>query len=156
MEAIMNKHECAPENAAKMLDWIHTRGGVAIWESINPSNPGASWSTPATFADGSVATKPDWQCNNQPARIITDASDIEVVERREVKRFRVGVRIGAQGMTAKVTDGGTRKIHAAVEKAGEGASYGFDYLTQEAIITVPGARVPLAEYVAAHASEARP
>jgi hypothetical protein len=51
-------------------------------------------------------------------------------------------------MTFKVTDGGTRKIRAAVDKAGEGATYEFDYETQEAIITVPDKRVSLAEYVA--------
>jgi len=153
----MGKHECAPENAARMMDWIANRGGVAIWESVNLANLGTSWSTPATHADGSAATKPTWQSNNQPARIIIDPADIEVVTRREVKRFRVGVRIGAQGMTAKVTDGGTRKIRAAVEKAGDGASYAFDYQTQEAVITVPGERVSLVEYLAAHASaEARP
>ena len=144
----MNKHECAPENADRMMNWILTRGGVAIWDSANLSNPGASWSAPALSALGGLPlAKPTWQAADGPARIITDAADIEVITRREVKRFRVGVRMGSQGMTFKVTDGGTRKIRAAVDKAGEGADYAFDYESQEAVITVPDKRVPLAEYV---------
>lgn len=134
------KHECAPEHAARMLDWIANRGGVAVWQSINVANLGASWSTPATLADGQPATKPTWQVADAPERIITDARDIEVVTRREVKRFHVGV------FALKLTDGATRKVRAAVEKAGEGASYEFDYSTQEAVITVPGEHVLLSDW----------
>jgi hypothetical protein len=43
------KHHISPETAAKALEWIKTRGGLAIWQSVNLSNPGASWSTPATI-----------------------------------------------------------------------------------------------------------
>ena len=142
----MDKHECAPENAAKMLDWIRTRGGVAVWRSANLSNPGASWSAPALTSEGlPQPTKPTWEAESRPARIITDPSEIEVVTRREVKRFRVGVRMA--GLTLKVTDAGTRRIRAEVEKAGDGASYEFDYDEQAAIITVPGERVLLSEWV---------
>ena len=55
----------------------------------------------------------------------------------EVKRFRVGVRWGSQGFMLKVTDGGTRRIWKEVSKAGEGAYYRFDYMTQEAVIMKP-------------------
>lgn len=139
-------HECAPEHAAQMLDWIHNRGGVAVWSSINLSNPGASWSTPVLTKSGELMSKPTWEAEDRPSRVIKDASLIDVVTRREVKRFRVAVRLGGQGLTAKVTTAGTKRIRAEVDKAGEGASYCFDYGTQEAVITVPDKRVPLNEW----------
>ena len=143
-----DKHECAPENAAKMLDWIRTRGGVAIWRSVNLSNPGASWSAPVRAADSRPYPKPTWEAESQPSRIITDPSEIEVVTRREVRRFRVAIRAaGASVMSFKLTDASTRKVREAVDKAGDGASYEFDYTSQEAIITVPGERVLLSEWV---------
>ena len=55
----------------------------------------------------------------------------------EVKRFHVGVRMGSNGLALKVTDGGSRRIRREVSKAGEGAYYAFDYLTQDAIILRP-------------------
>lgn len=138
------KHECAPENASTMLLWINTRGGVAVWRSINLSNPGASWSTPALTEDGKPMGKPTWQADSEPERVITSADDIEVVTRREAKRFRIGVR--RTGLAFKLTDASSRKVRAAVEKAGDGAGYAFDYETQQAIITVPDKKVPLSEW----------
>jgi hypothetical protein len=58
----------------------------------------------------------------------------------EVKRFRVGIRLGAQGFKVKVTDGGTRRIWREIAKAGEGSFCEFDYMTQEAVIMKPEAR----------------
>src|SRR5262245_8279659 len=133
----MKKHIVTPEHATKMLDWLQTRGGIAIWPSVNLSNPGASWSTPALKEDGSPMTKPTWQAANEPERIITSIDDVMVSIDKEVKRFRVGVRMGRQGFSLKVTDGGTRRIRAAVAKAGEGAYHSFDYETQEAVIMAP-------------------
>ncbi len=140
----MSKHQCSPENAGKMKDWIANRGGLFIWQSINLSNPSASWTTPARTEDGQPYQKPTWQAAAAPARHITSADDVEVVTANEVKRFHVGVR--QAGLSIKVTDGGSRRIRAAVEKAGEGAWYEFDYSTQEAIILVPGKVVPLNEW----------
>jgi hypothetical protein len=150
----MDKHECAPENAELMLTWIRTRGGVAVWRSANLSNPGASWSTPAMTSGivgaggGEPMRKPTWEADDKPERIITDPGDIEVVTRREVKRFHVAVRAGSQGLMLKVSDGGTRRIRSEVAKAGDGASYYFDYGDEKnAVITVPDKRVPLLQYV---------
>jgi len=142
----MTKLECAPENAAMMLRWIAERGGVAVWESVNLSNPGASWSTPALADDGLPALRPSWEADNKPARIVTDASEIEVVTRLEVKRFRVAVRRGSQGLMLELTDGAARKVEAAIAEAGEDANYRFDYGTQEAVVTVPDKKVPLSEW----------
>ena len=147
METNPGKHECSPENAAKMRQWIQERGGVAIWRSVNLANPGASWSTPAKALDGSPTTKPTWEAESQPACIITDPAQIEVVTRREVRRFRVGVRMGSQGMSLKLTDASSRRVREACAKAGKDASYAFDHETQEAVITVPDKCVPLSKWV---------
>lgn len=140
------RHECAPENASRMRDWIATRGGVAIWASVNLSNASASWSTPA-LTEGAPTTRPNWQADVKPVRIITDASEIEVITRREVKRFHVAIRVGGGGY--KLTDGATRRVRAEVEKAGKDAIYEFDYSSQEACILVPAERVLLSEWTPA-------
>jgi hypothetical protein len=130
-------HSCIAENAPRFLDWIRNRGGVAVWHSVNLANPGASWSTPALTKDGDPTGKPTWQAANQPARIITSTDDILVDKPKEIKRFHVAVRMGSQGMSLKVTDGGSRRIEREVAKAGYRAWYEFDYETQEAVILVP-------------------
>lgn len=56
----------------------------------------------------------------------------------------------------KCTDASTRRIRAAVERAGEGAYHVFDYMTQEAVIMRPTRQVPIAEYVAARMAESIP
>jgi len=140
-----DKHECAPENATKMLQWIKTRGGVAIWRSVNLSNLGASWSTPALTPEGQPYPKPTWQADSKPERIITDATEIEVVTRKEVRRFHVGVR--QAGLAFKLTDASSRRLRDAVAKAGKDASHAFDYEAQDAIVTVPDKRVLLSEWI---------
>lgn len=141
------KHECTLENAPKFRDWIKNRGGILIWESVNLSNPGMSWSTPA-WLEGTQQPypKPSWQAANTPARHITSEADVLVLVPKEVKRFYVAVRQGSQGMMLKVTDGGTRRIRSAVAKAGEHAWYEFDYATQHAVILKPGKIIPLNEW----------
>lgn len=149
----MDPHECSPDSAVKMLGWIRTRGGVALWRSVNLSNPGASWSTPARTADvggipGDPYPRPTWEAADKPERVITDPAEIIVVVRKEVRRFRIALRRGGSGaFFGKLTDASSKKLRAALEKAGEGSSYTFDYETQEAIITMPDRTVPLAEWV---------
>lgn len=138
-------HEVAPENAAKMLDWIERRGGIAVWKSVNLSNPGASWSTPALAPDCSPYRKPTWEAESSPYKVITNPAEIVVVTRKEVKRFRVAIRV--RGMSVKLTSGSTRKVDKAMIHAGEDASYHFDYETQEAVITVPSETVPLLQFL---------
>lgn len=134
------------EHAAKFKDWLANRGGLLIWQSVDLSDPGATMTSPYRGPDGEVVTKPHWKMGDMPIRHITSIDDIEVCVDKEVKRFRVGVRRGSQGFTYKVTDGGSRKIRAAVEKAGVGAYHVFDYMTQEAVIMAPDKVIPLAEW----------
>lgn len=144
-----DKHPVTPENAPKFLDWIANRGGIAIWRSINLSNPGASWSAPVRDAEGNTNGKPNWQTDSAPERIITDPNDVEVVTEREVKRFRVAVRFASGGMSLKVTDAGSARIRREVAKAAKkygDAWHTFDYSTQEAVILVADQTLPLSEW----------
>ena len=138
--------EVTPTNAPKLAEWIAKRGGVAVWRSVDLSDPGCSMSTPA-LTDGGPTGKPHWKVDSKPERIITDASLIDVVTRKEVKRFRIAVRRGGQGLSMKLTDHSSRKLRMAVDKAGKGADYQFDYETQEAVVTVPDETVPLNEWL---------
>lgn len=138
-----NRHEVTPENAPTFRKWLAERGGLLVWQSINLSNPGQSWTTPALTEDGKPYPKPTWEAGDKPVRHITDAKDVVVIVPREVKRFRVGVRMGSQGLSLKVTDAGSRRIRKEVEKAGEGGFYEFDYSTQEAVIFAVTERAPL-------------
>lgn len=153
------KHECSPENASKFLDWIANRGGVAVWQSANLSNLGASWSAPFRSPEGEVLTKPTWQASSEPSRVITDASEIVVVTRREVKRVKIAVERGS-GLSVNLTSASSRRLRKAVDDAtealqketgiiGPGASYHFDFDEADrriAVVTVPGRVVSLAAW----------
>jgi len=153
------EHACSIENADKFAAWIKDRGGVAIWESVNLSDPGKSWSTPATIRKGDCQgqtgdeiipyPKPTWQAADTP-KIITDPALIEVYEPKEHKRFHVALRMGAQGLTLKCTDASSARIRREVKKAGEGAYYVFDYETQEAVIFATETIGSLKEWIEKH------
>jgi hypothetical protein len=138
--------ECTPANAPRFREWIKERGGIAIWRSINLSNPGASWSTPTLTREGTPTGRPTWEADSKPSLLVTRESEVAVVSEREVKRFRVAIRRGTQGLQYKLTDASSRRLTKAVEAAGEGARYVFDYETQEACILVPDKTVPLDEW----------
>lgn len=135
--------------ADKIFGWFKTGKGVAVWNSLNLSDPGKQWLTPAVGQDGNPYPKPTWQVGNTADFVIIDPQAIGVNVYKEVKRFHVAVRMGRQGMSLKVTDAGTRRIRAAVEKAGPGAFYTFDYGDEKnAVIMIPaGEPKPLDEVV---------
>ena len=128
------------------LCWIKTRGGIAVWPSVNLSNPDESWSTPYKMLNGELTPRPNWQAAIQPSGVYTDPAEIEVYIAKEYKRFHVAVRLSGNGMSTKVSDSGTRRIRAAVEKAGPRAFYLFDYTTQDAVIMVRDTSISLAEW----------
>lgn len=128
------------ENAERIADWLE-RGTVSLYTSVNFSNMGIQWLVPSDLG------KPDWQAADKPDRVMT-IDDFVVVKFKEVKRFRVGIRMGGQGLMFKVTDGGTRRIRAEIMKAGKGAFHNFDYSTQEAVIwKVDGEPIPLVKWL---------
>lgn len=132
---------CRIDDAHLLWRWIQNRGGIAVWRSVNLSNPGASWRTPAD-----VKEKPTWEAGDV-SEIVTDPESVIVSFDKEVKRFHVGVRPGANNPCVfKVTDGGSRRIRAETEKAGDGAYHVFDYECQDAIIMAPSAKMTLADW----------
>ena len=137
--------EVTEENAPRFLEWLRARGGVAVWQSVDLSDPG-SVSTPARTVEGAAMSRPHWKFAEAPERIITSAADIDVVVWQEVKRSRVGLQHGAQGFRVKLTDAGSRRLRAAVAAAGEDATYKFDYETQDAVVLAPKTCVPLNEW----------
>jgi hypothetical protein len=143
-----------PDNAKRIANWLRTRGGIAIWQSIDFNRLGKTLTTPATTAEGAPFPKPVWWVAGEPACIITDFADVIISNDVEVKRFHVALRMGANSLQVKCTDGATRRIRAAVAKAGEGAYHTFDYERQDAVIMKPEAQVPLLEWLAATAAVA--
>jgi hypothetical protein len=125
-----------PGAREKFEEWIASRGGIQVWNNINLSNPGAGETfTPVLNPQGQTSCKPSWSV--RAGEIITDLSRFRFVKSwTEVKRFRIGIRMGRQGLLIKVTDGGIRRIDAALNKYPE-SRYVFDYETQEAVIQVP-------------------
>lgn len=141
-----DKLECAPENAERFATWLRDRGGIAVWRSANLSNPGASWSTPRLDPMGGQMTKPTWQAQDIPERIVVDPADVEVLERIEVKRVPIALR--RSGTALKLTDASSRRVREQVAKAGDGAWHEFDHEHQQAVIYKPGKATPLLEYLA--------
>jgi len=137
----MEPHIVSAEDAPRIWEWLQTRGGIKVWNSINLSNPDASWTTPAD------AVKPTWEADTSP-RLITNPSEVHVAAYEVFKRFHVGVRQGSSGMALKVTDAGSRRIRRELASAGVGSTYAFDYFDWEnCIVLKQGAVVPIAEWV---------
>ena len=137
---------CSPEQAPLFLDWIRTREGIAHWSTINLSNPGQSWSAPVVSKEGARLARPHTYAQTEPDFIVTSTDDVVVTQGKEVKRFHVGLE--RHGMAYKLTDGGSRRVRAAVEKAGDRAWYEFH--GQDAVIMVPDFEQTLTEYAKEH------
>ena len=138
-------HRITADNAEKIWAWFQERGGIAIWKSLSLSDPSASWTSPLKGPDGEAPTKPHWSAENEPSEIITDPTQVLVNIPKQVKRFRVGLRLGAQGMMVKCTDAASRRIRKECEKAGPNSWYEFD--EREAVIFVPDKTIPLPEFI---------
>lgn len=140
---------CNEQDAPRFADWIKNRGGVARWDSALFSER-TSWSTPALDENGQPTRKPTWKAYEKRTCTITNPALIAVATYREVKRFRVGLRMSSNGLSLKLTDGANRRLDKALMKAGLGATYRFDYETQEAVILVPDTVITLADWMAAN------
>ena len=138
-------YEVFPQEVATMREWLEHRGGLAIWECLDLSDPGKTWTTPALSKDGKPTEKPHWAAGKVLATI-TDISKVTVTVPKQVRRFHVAIRLGANGLKVKLTDGASRRVRAALAKAGEDSWHEFDYMTQDALIFVPGEKVPLKDW----------
>ena len=141
------KHRILAENAHQIWQWFQQRGGIAVWNSVDMSNPGRSWTTPIRDAEGKPMPRQDWRMEQTPSLTITDPAEVVVDVPKEVKRFRVAIKAGAQGMRLKCSDASSRRIRRECDKAGTESWHEFDYATQEAVIFVPGETKPLPEFI---------
>ena len=142
-------HRILAANASRIWNWFQDRGGIAVWKSVDMANPGQTWTTPLNDAEGNPMRRQDWRMEETPSLVITDPMQVVVDVPREVKRFRVAVRAGSQGLSLKCSDASSHRIRRECAKAGEGSWYEFEYSTQEAVIFVPGESKPLPEYIVA-------
>ncbi len=130
----MSAEVCAPVDALEIeaaralhaARWLRLLGGVAVWGCLDLATPRRTFYTPATLTDGTPSPRPHWSATETPERIVKDASEIDVVGRHEVARFRVAIRRGSYGMRWKLTDASSRKLEAALAKAGDGATHAFE------------------------------
>lgn len=145
------KHECIPKNAQRFWQWIKTRGGVAVWKSINLSNPGGGWSTPANDKDGKPYTKPNWQCGSTPT-IYTDAREIGVGE--PVLFVAFPVKLKRSGLSLNLSDTAQRRLDEELDKCRE--RHGNAYY-EKGVLDIDGASMgvfydasitPLDEWIA--------
>jgi hypothetical protein len=139
----MTPHVVDAKDAPLIREWMRTRGGIAIWRSANLSNPGASWTTPATAPDGGPAQRPNWQADIAPVRVITNPADVVIVEPVEVSRMRVAIE--QHGLMLKLTTASSRALRHRLARLGAGHFYRFDYETQEAVFCREGEAMPLME-----------
>lgn len=151
----MNTEVCAPpsllevdpRHAVRAVRWIEHCGGLAVWESQDLGQIGRRWFTPALLTDGSPAQRPHWSCGERPARVITDPAEVEVVDRREVRRIRIAAKPG-YGLGWQLTDASSKRLDAALAQAGEDASYVFE--GNAAVILGVASRTPLPSWLEAH------
>ena len=134
--------EIEAHRAVHVARWLKQLGGVAVWGCLDLSTPGRRFYGPATLTDGTPARKPHWSATSAPERIVTHARDIAVVERREVARCRVSLRRGPYGAPWRLTDASERRLEAALEAAGEGATHAFE--AGDAVVFAVVRRAPLA------------
>jgi len=129
-------HRILAANAEQVWQWFQERGGIAVWRSIDICTAGQSWTTPLRDAEGQPTRKQDWRMEESPSLVVTDPMEVVVDVPREVKRFRVAVRAGSQGLLLRCSDTASRRIRRECAKAGEESWHEFDYATQEAVIFV--------------------
>jgi len=138
-------HTVTAEDAGRVLDWILTRGGIAIWGSTDPARAQQTWSTPVKNGQGKPVEPPGPTAEPKPRRIITDPAEVQVAWDKEVTRFRVDLAPMTEEVQ-RLTMQSSTKVWNAVRQAGPLAHYRFDYTTQEAVIIAPGRVQLLAEW----------
>ena len=144
----MEKLTCSRANAPTLLEWIRTREGIAVWRTVNLSDPGRSWSAPVIDKQGDRLVRPHSYAASEPERIITSADDVDVQVGKEVKRFHVGIE--RHTMAFKLTTAASDRVRREVDKASTkhqcDAWYEFDYNAQDALIFIPASTQTLTEF----------
>lgn len=110
----MKRYQISEDIVDKVVTWIHTRHGVQIWDNVNLSSAGRDWMAPVMDENGVMLGKPHWSAGTQ-LHVFTKLEELEVLKKREVYRFHVGVERG-EGFSYVVTDGGGRKLKEFEQK----------------------------------------
>lgn len=111
------KIEVTKAEANRMLDWITSRGGVAVWECLDLRNAGAKVFTPARTTTGEPTTRPGWQYAGTPVEIVTDPADIAPYE--ETLYASIPVSLKHKGMLLILSDPSQRRLDKAMRDCAE-------------------------------------
>lgn len=141
----MTKITVAARDATKVVGWMYEGRGLAQWNSVNMSNMGASWLTPANDEEGQPMPPPSWESARTPSKVTFSPAEVVVLTYEEVARFYVETRVSGSGLYTKLTYESTKDLDAALKTAGDGAVYEFDYETQEAVVFALAGEAPLPE-----------
>jgi len=114
-------------NAPNMAKWITERNGIVRWASIDLSDPGAGMLGPRIGPDGKLTTKPSWKMGNEPEFHVTDPEEVGIITKKEVKTVRIGIQRGSGFMQMVLTDSASKRVKDALDEAGEGSRYVFDF-----------------------------
>ena len=129
-----------PGSREKFETWIKERGGVRVWDNINLSDWRAGPIFTPAQTDGKPTDPPHW--GRRQGELITDIARFRFVKTmKEIRRFRVAVRMGSQGFSLKCTDASSDKVIRECTRVQEltvrSPCYYFHYETQECVIEVP-------------------
>lgn len=141
----------SPENEAKAVQWLKTRGGIAVWscKDLGSASLGDQTFTPFLTENGNHTTSPNWRCGNgAPDRVVTDPACVIVQTYREVSRVKIRRGPPCYGCVNRAD---RAKLDRALDAAGDGAGWVADYSAMEygsawfeAVISVPDSVRPLA------------
>lgn len=126
----MKQIQFTKEQASKAVEWLSNRGGIAVWTNCNMSSQslGTESYTPALTADGKPMGSPGWQYGQTPSRIVTDPAEVCIVEYAEHARVRTIP--GKYGPPCDPIKRGRDKVDAALQTAGDGSYWQFDWNTR--------------------------
>lgn len=136
-----------PNDAEKIRGWIRSRGGVAIWRSLDLGAPGETF-TPALAEDGAPMGPPGWQYEKAPTAVLTSEEAVTVQTKRHVKDVPIGIERGC-GLTLVLTSASRRRLKDALERIEEAAWYEFGFNDKDrrvAHIFVAAETVPLSSF----------
>lgn len=119
MDAMTERQRIDESIVPNIVMFITQRDGAEVWESALIGQSRTMF-LPVKDKDGKAeCVKPHWSCQDKPTRVLTKLEEVEVSVTREVKRVKLALRMGSQGMSLKLTDGSKRKCEKAVDAATE-------------------------------------
>jgi hypothetical protein len=106
------KGECTAENAARVRDWIHNRGGVVAWQSLDLSQPACCVIGPRFDDDGTELGSPGWRYGHPT--LITNESDIGV--HTDIPYATVPIKLVRKGTRLVLSKASARELDRVCER----------------------------------------